>query len=930
MSTTEKIAEYRTLLEQGIINQQGYDALVALLSIPAAPTTTYTDRTVILGSVQTQGGDFIGRDLIQHITHTGEDPEIAQSVIAHYLRALATDLAGLKLGEIDGSINQAQQSPLELADIYVPLDTTLNIPKNMSLAQWRNHNFKRNDVEAQRETRTISALEALAAHPKLILLGNAGGGKSTFGASVLLNLAQAWQGHADKLKELGEHWTFGALLPIRVILRRFAEQYGDAQPHTGDIWTFIEQDLKSSGYGMSADTLKYIQHIARTHGALILFDGLDECGDSQRRARVEKAVNEFIQSSGTKCRYLLTARPYAFPKGTDPAQGIYMLADFNDKQIEQFIRAWYAALVTRGWSSPGDAERKMADLLNVRQRHDLLPLAQNPLLLTLMTTLHTNRGRMPDDRVDLYNESVELLLLRWNRQIGADKALLDELNVSGLKLSDLREALEELAFKVHQQSVGREGTADIAEYQLVNAFRPLLNNSKDKADMVVEYIEKRAGLLIGQGSKDDKEERQFTFPHRTFQEFLAACYLAASDDFPELCDQLARQAVGHWQVVLTLAARIAKAERGSSAADALIHGKSIAEYRVKQPPTPTDWACAQLAGNQLLEIGLGAIRKKERTHAIAERVVDWLVAGLSLHPDQGGAPAIQRAQMGDVLSQLGDPRFDSKRLYLPNDEMLGFEFIREDSQFRIGTRKADKQKVKQATGDDARDNEINDQITPVKACYVARYPVTVAQFRAFVEATKFKLGDQDALRDPDNRPVRWVNWHEARAYCDWLNQQLQHEPATNPIAKLVREGWRVSLPSELEWEHAARGGQDDLVFPWGDQPDPNRANYDDTGIATTSSVGCFPPNDNGLYDMVGNVWEWTRSHYKAYPYKIEDGREDLNTGDDVQRVVRGGSWYYLHGNARCADRDWYRPDPRNLDVGFRVVLRSSPVSSGLR
>ena len=98
-----------------------------------------------------------------------------------------------------------------------------------------------------------------------------------------------------------------------------------------------------------------------------------------------------------------------------------------------------------------------------------------------------------------------------------------------LKLSDLREVLEELAFKVHEQNVGKEGTADIGEDRLVRAFRPLLNNSKDKADVVVEYIEKRAGLLIGQGEKDG--ERQFTFPHRTFQEFLAACHLAARTTF---------------------------------------------------------------------------------------------------------------------------------------------------------------------------------------------------------------------------------------------------------------------------------------------------------------------------------------------------------------------------------------------------------------
>jgi hypothetical protein len=194
-------------------------------------------------------------------------------------------------------------------------------------------------------------------------------------------------------------------------------------------------------------------------------------------------------------------------------------------------------------------------------------------------------------------------MLRWNRQIGADKALLEELAIPSLKLSDLREVLEELAFKVHEENIGKEGTADIGEDRLVRAFRPLLNDSRDKAAVVVDYIEKRAGLLIGQGEKDG--ERQFAFPHRTFQEFLAASYLAAQDDFPAECVRLARAALGHWQVVLPLAARLAKAERGASAADELVRSTSIADFRAQRTPDAVDWTCALLAGMQLQEIGPG-------------------------------------------------------------------------------------------------------------------------------------------------------------------------------------------------------------------------------------------------------------------------------------------------------------------------------------
>ena len=387
---------------------------------------------------------------------------------------------------------------------------------------------------------------------------------------------------------------------------------------------------------------------------------MDECGNSANRERVLGAVHELMRTAGDQCRFVLTARPYAWPGGPDPARGVYALADLNDERIEQFIRAWYAALVKRKWRSPGEAERKLDDLLDARHRPDLLPLAQNPLLLTLMSTLHTNRGRLPDDRADLYNESVDLLMLRWNRQIGADKALLDELAIPGLKLSDLREVLEEMAFKVHEENVGREGTADVGEHRLARAFRPLLKDSMDKSGVVVEYIEKRAGLLIGQGEKDG--ERQFTFPHRTFQEFLAACHLAARDDFPAECARLARADPGHWQIVLPLAARLAKADRGASAADELVRSTSIAEFRTRDEPNAVDWTCALLAGMQLQEIGLGAINKSERTRAITTRVAGWLAGSLAVHPDEGGASAVQRAQAGDVLAALGDPRFDPRAL----------------------------------------------------------------------------------------------------------------------------------------------------------------------------------------------------------------------------------------------------------------------------
>ena len=692
------------------------------------------------GAVAVRNGHFIGRDLVQYITQIiqgGEDPEEAKAVIALYLHALVADLAGLKLGEIDSSIDQARREPLQLADIYVPLDTTHRIPEGQTLEEWLSQGPDRRTAQPFEllNLRPVSAIEALAAHRELTLLGKPGSGKSTFGASVLLALAQAWQGQTAQLASLGKSWTHGPLLPIRVVLRRYAEHLptGDQPARAGDLWRFISQDLDASGYGLSGKAMDYVERIARTKGALIVLDGLDECGDEVRRGRVLGAVKELMRSAGPQCRFLLTARPYAWPAGPDPERGVYALAELNDDQIEQFIRAWYAALVRRKWRQPGEIGSKIDDLLQARQRRDLLPLARNPLLLTLMATLHTNRGRLPDDRVDLYNDSVDLLLVRWNQQVGADKALLDALNVPGLKLSSLREVLEGLAFKVHGENVGQEGTADIGEDRLVRAFRPLLKGSRDKAAMVVDYIDTRAGLLIGQGSRDG--ERQFTFPHRTFQEFLAACHLAGQVDLNARGVELARQHAGHWKEVLVLAARQAKSDRGAALADALIGGEPFDPAR-DTTAANTDLARAVIAAEQLLEIGVANLAGVHHRDAVRKRVVSWLASGLQAcerEPDPR-----DRAYMGDLLSTLGDPRFDPERFYLPADDLLGFVRIPADPEFRIGTRKADEERVTEIIGYEFGEDESNDALTPTPDFYIARFPVTVAQFRAFVDASGYR------------------------------------------------------------------------------------------------------------------------------------------------------------------------------------------------
>ena len=214
---------------------------------------------------------------------------------------------------------------------------------------------------------------------------------------------------------------------------------------------------------------------------------------------------------------------------------------------------------------------------------------------------------------------------------------------------------------------------------------------------------------------------------------------------------------------------------------------------------------------------------------------------------------------------------------------------------------------------DARDDEARHEVF-VPAFKIGRYPVTVGQWRQFVESAPYPEGNPYALWDPANHPVAHVSWHDAIAYCRLLTGEWRK-------AGKIDSDEIVRLPTEAEWEKAARGVEE-RIWPWGNKFDENKANIGMTGIFKTSAVGCFPAGASPyrVMDMAGNVWEWCSSKYEPYPYRSDDGRE-LTEGDEG-RVVRGGSFNDSPWYVRCACRFSGRPDVRYGGLGFRVVVVS--------
>ncbi len=205
-------------------------------------------------------------------------------------------------------------------------------------------------------------------------------------------------------------------------------------------------------------------------------------------------------------------------------------------------------------------------------------------------------------------------------------------------------------------------------------------------------------------------------------------------------------------------------------------------------------------------------------------------------------------------------------------------------------------------------NERQHTVTIARPFRIGRTEVTFAEYDIFV-ATTGRPRPLDRGWGRGKRPVIYVSWWDAFAYADWLSQVT---------------GKRYRLPTEAEWEYAARAGTQ-TAYWWGDEVDRDDKVWancygcgSESGGEQTVPVGSYEANAFGLYDMAGNVWEWTCSEY-FYEYNGAEQHCIDRDRTDSRRVFRGGSWFNLQPWARSAPRDYWSPDYRSSSLGFRLV-----------
>ncbi|MBI4878640.1 MAG: SUMF1/EgtB/PvdO family nonheme iron enzyme [Planctomycetes bacterium] len=834
----------------------------------------------------------------------------------------------------------------------------LEIPKN------------RLDGEAVRRVLATLELDAvLRRHKRLLVEGDPGSGKTTTLKHVAMALVKAHRGEGDAARCMG--FAAGAV-PVFVPLRDFWTHLRSAKSHDPDcaarLLEYLEKQLDA--HGGSA----WLAAALEEGRAVLLLDGLDEVLDPALRTRAAAIIREFLQEH-ERCPFVVSSRPSGLQEGNRHAfQSVGLVhaqvQDLDEERVARFVRAWYRALI----ANPDKAEAETQDLLHRiagKAARTIRDFTRKPILLTALAVVHQTTARLPERKADLYEHCVRALTYLWDdvkfrdmadrqdvftaddklkllQRIAAYMFRNDSQTIEreavirlvcglpgGKGLDHLREALEEAGADDAARSrlEGALGRAlELPEVRNVAELRALVERARDlpnevnRADLqhyldlsagipggrdlgemqiqtALAALAERSGVLIPEGFEG------YRFRHFSFQEFLMARWLgreakqkiiALAPRIPDWPD-VAQLAVGYRAIGspqdATMMARDLLADGLAAAAEQPQRKHKVLEVTARTILDLIEYQAPDLA----------LVWKKEKDAFLGV-----------LNDREQKADFACRLAVGEMLGKLGDPRLADEERWVEVPA----------GPFRMGS-------------DEGAPDEKPVRRVHVSAFRIQRWPVTIGEYGTFVldgGYGEWKLWDAEGwewrskkseetpgrwerqLQKPSNHPVTGMSWWAAQAFCRWLSRRTRNLP----------EGFEIRLPTEAEWEKAARGGLElangrenpapDREYPWDGELDESKVNGWKLGHRGTTPVGIFPAGHGpyGTWDQSGNVWEWCGDWYG--PYRKDDLKDPTGPEKGEYRAARGGSFAFIRRSLRVSFRlGWWQPELRGDVLGFRCV-----------
>lgn len=697
------------------------------------------------------------------------------------------------------------------------------------------------------DARAVHLEEALQ-HRRLVVTGDPGSGKTTFLRRLAFALSQS-AGNTPQIR---------AGFPILIRLFELADhmQRSSRRSKESPAWfaEFLGQRSEELRWNLDA---AFFEQKLRDGTAVLLLDGLDEMPDRMTRDAMARLIDRATLTY-PDCRFVVTTRPGAYI-------GDSVLTDFEEMRlgaleedaISHFLERWSRALFP---DSPMRAADHSTELLEaLRSRPEILRMAQNPVMLTALAVVYWNERHLPEQRADLY-ESVLIWLARAReRRPGREPAE---------RCLALFQSLA-LAMQVHENGRLTRMPKDRAAGVLAPEIRNVPKAERYmRALSFLEEEETDSGIIVSRGS-------EIQFWHMTFQEYLAARAIAGlrEVDQDRLLLDRSRVYEADWREVVLLLAGILRVRQGHQKVDALF--ESVLNNLGRNPSLAQQARCVGLLGaivRDLRVFGYEASDPRYRT---------MLESVLGMFDPAGEKVAFKfRLEAAEALGEAGDPRIVSDNwITIPASE---FQMSAQDI-------------LVSEPNDDLEAISGGGAVQYLNPYQIGRYPVTVQEYRRFVEAGGYydtrwwsgggfgyrsePQGWHDQMLHP-NRPVVGVSWYEAAAYCAWAG---------------------VRLPTEAEWQRAACG-EGGRKYPWGnEEPDQTRANFSNN-VGHATPVGLYPhgATPEGVQDLGGNVWEWV-----ANPLSEDKG------------ILYGGSWRDTMRSMRTASRLRLDPAERFEHCGFR-------------